>query len=190
MEPVLIVGLGNPGDQYAATRHNVGFHVVEFLTRRLRARGVSSGGDYRLLTARNEQRALLLMRPLTYMNNSGTAVADVLERFALGPEQMLVVVDDFALPLGKLRLRRKGSDGGHNGLLSVAFALQTTEFPRLRCGIGVPDMPAKRFMADFVLSPFSADEQKEAERMVSAAADVALTFAREGLAPAVQQCSL
>jgi len=190
VEPVLIVGLGNPGDQYAGPRHNVGFRVVESLARTLDARAVKSGGDYRLSAAPNERRALLLMRPLTYMNNSGTAVADVLERYALGPEQMLVVVDDFALPLGRLRLRRKGSDGGHNGLLSVVFALQTTEFPRLRCGIGVPDMPARRFMADFVLSPFSAGEQQAAERMVSAAADVALTFARKGLAPAVQQCSL
>ncbi len=128
------------------------------------------------------------MKPLTYMNNSGGAVAEVVERYALSLDNLLVIVDDFALPLGKLRLRRAGSDGGHHGLLSVALALQTGEFPRLRCGIGLPAMPPKGEMADFVLSPFSAGETSIAERMISAAAGVALTFAREGIAAAVQQC--
>jgi PTH1 family peptidyl-tRNA hydrolase len=124
------------------------------------------------------------------MNNSGTAVADVLERYALPVERMLVVVDDFALPLGKLRLRAGGSDGGHNGLFSIALALQTIKYPRLRCGIAGPDMPPRKQMADFVLSPFSGNEEPIAEGMVSTAAGIALTFAREGLRAAAQQCSL
>jgi PTH1 family peptidyl-tRNA hydrolase len=190
VEPVLIVGLGNPGESYAATRHNVGFRVVDSLVLTLKTRRVKTGGDYRLVTARGEGRPVLLMQPLTYMNNSGTAVAEVLERYAVPLESMLVVVDDLALPLGKLRIRKRGSDGGHNGLFSIGYSLQTTEFPRLRCGIGVQEMPAKRAMADFVLSPFSDREAPAAERMISAATDIALTFARSGLQNAVQQCSL
>jgi len=190
VEPILIVGLGNPGDDYAATRHNVGFRVVDCLTRALRSRKLRSRGEYSLLVVREEQRLLLLMKPLTYMNNSGTAVAEVLERYALAPERMLVVVDDFTLPLGTLRIRRRGSDGGHNGLFSIAFALQTTEFPRLRCGIGVPEMPAKQLTADFVLSPFSTDEKPVAERMVADAAEAARAFAREGLPAAMRRSSL
>ncbi len=190
MEPVLIVGLGNPGESYAATRHNVGFRVVDSLVRTLKTRRVKTGGDYRLIAARGERRPVLLLQPLTYMNNSGSAVADVLERYAVPLESMLVVVDDLALPLGKLRLRTRGSDGGHNGLFSIGYSLQTTDFPRLRCGIGLQEMPPKRAMADFVLSPFSESEAQSAERMVSAAADIALTFARDGLQSAVQRCSL
>ena len=190
MEPALIVGLGNPGDAYAATRHNIGFRVVDLLARRLRTRRVRSGGESSLLAVSGEGRPLLLLKPLTYMNNSGNAVAEIIERYAVPTEQMLVVLDDFALPLGKLRLRRGGSDGGHNGLFSILFALQTAGFPRLRCGIGLPEMPPKHALADFVLSPFSAGELPAAERMVSAAADVALTFVREGPQAAVQKCSL
>ncbi len=190
MEPILIVGLGNPGDRYAGTRHNIGFRVVESLARALKNRPVKSVGQYALRAVSYEGLPLLLAQPLTYMNNSGVAVADILERYALPVERVLVVVDDVALPLGKLRLRRSGSDGGHNGLFSVVFALQTTEFPRLRCGIGTQDMLPKRLMADFVLSPFSAAELPAVERMISAAARVALTFAREGLQAAMQQCSL
>ncbi len=190
MEPVLIVGLGNPGESYAATRHNVGFRVVDSLAGRLETRRVKSGGEYRLIAARGERRPLLLLKPLTYMNNSGTAVADVLERYAVRLEAMLVIVDDLALPLGKLRLRKSGSDGGHNGLFSIGYSLQTTDFPRLRCGIGLQEMPPKHVMADFVLSPFSESEVPAAERMVTAAADVALAFARDGLQTAVQRCSL
>jgi PTH1 family peptidyl-tRNA hydrolase len=188
--PILLVGLGNPGDEYAATRHNVGFRVVDSVARALKARTVRSEGQYHLRTAEIEQRSVLLLKPLTYMNNSGTAVVEVIERYALPVERMLVAVDDFALPLGTLRLRTGGGDGGHNGLFSIALALQTTEYPRLRCGIGTSDMPPKKQMADFVLSPFSGSEEPTAERMISTAVGIALTFAREGLRAAVQQCSL
>jgi len=188
--PILIVGLGNPGDTYAPTRHNVGFRVIDALTATLKSRAVRSNGEYLLRAAHGGVAAVLLMKPLTFMNNSGFAVAEVLDRYGLSIHQMLVVVDDFALPLGKIRLRSAGSDGGHNGLFSIAFTLQTTAFPRLRCGIAVPEMPAKKQMADFVLSPFSGNEVKAADRMINAAAEVALTFAREGLSAAVQRCSL
>lgn len=190
MGSILIVGLGNPGDEYAPTRHNVGFRVVDAVAGALKSRRVRSQGHYLLRAAETEQRSVLLLKPLTYMNNSGTAIVEVLDRYALPVERMLVVVDDFALPLGKLRLRAGGSDGGHNGLFSTALALQTTEYPRLRCGIGSPDMPPKKHMAEFVLSPFSRSEEPAAERMIAAAAGIALTFAREGLRAAVQQCSL
>ena len=190
MEPILLIGLGNPGDEYALTRHNIGFRVIDALGRTRKVRTVRPAGEYALLATREGERLILLMKPLTYMNNSGTAVADVIERHALSAEQMLVIVDDFALPLGKLRLRRSGSDGGHNGLFSIAHALQTTQFARLRCGIGVPEMPAKRLLADFVLSPFSAEEIPAADRMVTEAAKMALAFARGGPPEAARRRSL
>ena len=181
MEPVLLVGLGNPGDEYAATRHNVGFRVVDALAGELESRPVRSQGEFALRIARDEGRVLLLLKPLTYMNNSGSAVSALLERYALSSERMLVVVDDFALPLGTLRLRRSGSDGGHNGLFSIALALQSTAYPRLRCGIGRAEMPPKSRMADFVLSPFSADEVPLARAMIQSAAARAREFAREAV---------
>jgi PTH1 family peptidyl-tRNA hydrolase len=179
VEPVLVVGLGNPGDEYAPTRHNVGFRVVDTLTGMLESTPVRSKGEYALRTARSEGALLLLMKPLTYMNNSGAAVAAVIERYGLASERMLVVVDDFALPLGTLRLRLGGSDGGHNGLFSIALALQSTDFPRLRCGIGRAAMPPKSRMADFVLSPFSPDEEVLAREMVLAASGRVREFAAE-----------
>jgi peptidyl-tRNA hydrolase, PTH1 family len=190
VEPVLLVGLGNPGDTYAPTRHNVGFRVIDRLGQALGGRVLRSEGDYWMRAVRTAQRPLLLMKPLTYMNNSGTAVAGVLERYAISAEHMLVVVDDVALPLGKLRVRQRGSHGGHNGLYSIMLALQSIEFPRLRCGIGEPDPPGKQGLVDFVLSPFSAAEEPVAERMVDSAAEVALAFARGGLTAALQKSSL
>ena len=156
MDAVAIVGLGNPGSQYRETRHNVGFLVVNELCRRLRV-GLKPGkGEYLIARANMEGVGLHVAAPMTFMNNSGTAVVDILERFQIAPRELLVVVDDFALPLGILRFRLRGSDGGHNGLASIIYMLNSDELPRLRCGIGSPEMPTdKNLMADFVLEKFT-----------------------------------
>jgi PTH1 family peptidyl-tRNA hydrolase len=138
-----------------------------------------------MATAKVEGISVLLCKPLTYMNNSGRAVAEVLSRYGIDPEGMLVVVDDIVLPLGKLRLRSKGSDGGHNGLYSVISEIGSNVFPRLRCGIGREQKPTKEKIPEFVLSPFEQEERPEVNAMVSRAADAALEFVRLGLANAM-----
>lgn len=180
MDAVAIIGLGNPGTQYRGTRHNVGFLVVEELGRRLRTPFKPGKGEYVIARAAVEGIDVHLAAPMTFMNNSGTAVVDILERYRMTPRELLVVVDDFALPLGLLRFRVKGSDGGHNGLASITYMLNTDEFPRLRCGIGTATMPQKSDMAPFVLSPFEPDEVPVVMDMVLRAADACLEFARTG----------
>ena len=182
MESIVVVGLGNPGEEYHNTRHNVGFLVIDELCRRFKKNLKSGEGDYLLAHARIGDRAAILVKPLTYMNNTGIAVAEVLERFNTPQQHALVVADDFALPLGTLRIRTKGSDGGHNGLYSVIYHLNTNKFPRVRCGIKKDVMPPKTEMADFVLSPFEDDEHERVKDMVGRAADAVTEFATSGIA--------
>lgn len=180
MDAVAIVGLGNPGSRYRDTRHNVGFLVVDELCRRLRAPLKPGKGEYLITRTNMEGIELHVAAPMTFMNNSGTAVVDILERYRLTPRELLVVVDDFALPLGMVRFRVNGSDGGHNGLASIIYTLNTHEFPRLRCGIGTATMPQKSDMASFVLSPFEPEEVPAVQDMVVRAADACIEFIRTG----------
>jgi peptidyl-tRNA hydrolase, PTH1 family len=187
IEPVdrLIVGIGNPGPEYAKTRHNVGFRVLDALAKRLnvskqeaRFRGVYAVapiGDLKVG----------LLKPLTYVNFSGQAVSEAVKQLNLQPEQILVVLDDAQLPLGKLRMRPKGSSGGHKGLQSIIDALQTEEIPRLRVGIGSP--PEGVDMVTFVLSPFEDDEELVIGEAVERAADAAIVWATEGINAAMQK---
>jgi PTH1 family peptidyl-tRNA hydrolase len=187
IEPVdrLIVGIGNPGPEYAKTRHNVGFRVLDALVKRLnvskqeaRFRGVYAAapiGDLKVG----------LLKPLTYVNLSGQAVSEAVKQLNLQPEQILVVLDDAQLPLGKLRMRPKGSSGGHKGLQSIIDALQTEEIPRLRVGIGSP--PEGVDMVTFVLSPFEDDEELVIGEAVERAADAAIVWATEGINAAMQK---
>lgn len=159
----LVIGLGNPGPKYAGTRHNVGFMALERLAA---AAGSGFRNQARLQgllaeVGSGEQRLRLLM-PQTFMNESGRAIRSALDWFGLQPQELLVVVDDMDLPLGKLRLRASGSAGGHNGLRSTISHLGTQEFPRLRIGIGAPaDNPVERKARTIghVLGRFSPDEQ-------------------------------
>ncbi len=176
--PRIIVGLGNPGSEYAWTRHNVGFQVVDEISSRLRIHLAAGQGEY--LVAGVD--SLILVKPLTYMNNSGIAVVDLLNRYQVTVEELLVVVDDFALPLGTLRIRSRGTDGGHNGLRSIIYHLNSDNFPRLRCGIAKEPMPPKQDMADFVLSVFDKDEQDATRDMVKRAADACMAFSGEEIA--------
>jgi PTH1 family peptidyl-tRNA hydrolase len=173
----LLVGLGNPGNQYRDTRHNVGFWVIDELARRW---GLSDGWrdrDEALYTKKG--REALLAKPLTFMNLSGFAVSRLSQYFQIEPADMLVIVDEVALPLGRLRARRSGSAGGHNGLKSIVEQLGGTAFPRLRIGVGRGD--ARRDLADHVLSKFEPDERPVIEAATLRAADAAEMFIAEGI---------
>jgi PTH1 family peptidyl-tRNA hydrolase len=179
---LLIAGLGNPGQEYTGTRHNVGFEVLGRLSERLAVRFHEGRGDYFFAEAHVDSDDVLLLLPATFMNRSGLAVLDAMEEFQVPPEKVLVVSDDFQLPLGTLRLRAQGSDGGHNGLASVLYELETDAFPRLRCGIGSALMPADRsLLADYVLERFSKDEFDVVRAMIDRAADVCINVLREGV---------
>jgi peptidyl-tRNA hydrolase, PTH1 family len=187
----LILGLGNPGEEYRDTRHNVGFRVVDELARRW---GVSldrlecNSRTGRLGAPGDGPGEVLLVQPQTYMNRSGYAARCFAERLQLEPSALLVVYDEVNLPLGRLRLRRSGSPAGHRGLESVIENLRTAEVPRLRLGIGAPDgPPAGEDLPAFVLSPFLAGERETVEEMVRRAADAAETWLREGADAAMQR---
>jgi PTH1 family peptidyl-tRNA hydrolase len=172
MEPVLVVGLGNPGSEYAETRHNAGWMAVDELAARHKRRFVREGGNFLGVSVTAGEKEFRLIKPLTYMNASGEAVREALLRYQLPVSSVMVVVDDFQLPLGTLRLRTSGSGGGHNGLASIIGGLGTDEFCRLRLGIGPAGgaLPAEGWK-DFVLSPFHAEEREAVRTMVVRAAD-------------------
>jgi peptidyl-tRNA hydrolase, PTH1 family len=177
----LIVGLGNPGSTYAATRHNVGFMVVDEICRRVQSRFVPGRGEYERASKEGDDGIIHLVKPTTYMNGSGTAVAEALEHTGLTPDSLLIVLDDFQIPLGTLRLRPKGSDGGHHGLASVLWTLGIDLVPRLRLGIGSEELPPAEFRRDFVLDPFAPEELIRAQAMIARAADAAMLFASAGI---------
>jgi peptidyl-tRNA hydrolase, PTH1 family len=185
VEPIVVVGLGNPGTEYEATRHNVGFDVVTTLAARWKKPFRPGRGDYQTARASIGGKQVVLVKPLTYMNNSGLAVEEVLARENAGPGSLLVVVDDIALPLGTLRIRHSGSDGGHNGLYSIIYQLGTDAFPRLRCGVGPAVKPPKAGMPDFVLSRFEPGERATAEAMITRAADAVTEAIASGIATAM-----
>jgi len=178
----LVVGLGNVGAEYVGTRHNVGFEVLDRVARRLGAsrRAVDQFSESALVQIEDPEtggRRVILAWPTTYMNRSGRAVEELLERLELGPESCLIVLDDFNLPLGAVRFRKRGSAGGHNGLESIIAALGTEEFPRLRLGIG--PLPEGASAVDFVLSRFETGELEAVERMLAKAEEaVILALAR------------
>jgi PTH1 family peptidyl-tRNA hydrolase len=182
VDPIIVVGLGNPGTEYESTRHNIGFRVIDALARRLKTPLKPGNGEYLFASRSVEGKDVILAKPLTYMNNSGNAVGGLLERYSARLDELVVIVDDIALPLGVIRVRAKGSDGGHNGLASIIYQLNTNEFPRIRCGIRQEMMPPKEQMADFVLSPFETGERETAEAMISRASDAVLEFSIAGIA--------
>ena len=177
----LIVGLGNPGREYRETRHNVGFLVVEELARRhrLTLSLAPSQVPETFMAKRYGVEPLLIAKPLTFMNRSGDSVAALSRYFDIDPADVLVVVDEVALPFGRLRARARGSAGGHNGLKSIIDRLGTQEFPRLRLGVGRGD--ARRDLADHVLSTFEPGERAELDTFITRAADAAELFAVDGI---------
>ena len=173
----LIVGLGNPGKEYRETRHNVGFMVADELARRHQLTWAMAPGQVpeTFVAKRFGEPSWMVAKPLTYMNRSGEGVAALARYYGIAASDLLIVVDDIALPFTKLRARARGSAGGHNGLKSVIAGLGSTEFPRLRLGVGRGD--ARRDLADHVLAKFEKGERADLETLVARAADAAEMFA-------------
>lgn len=175
----LIVGLGNPGREYEATRHNVGFHVVEELARRA---GLSFGKPERrasLASGVVRGRKVILAKPQTYMNLSGESVRALVDFYKVELPRLLIISDDLDLPLGTVRLRKSGSAGGQNGLKSIIQHLGTQDFNRLRFGIGRP--PGRMVARDYVLAPFKGDDAILAAQVAGRAADAAETWLTDGI---------
>ena len=182
----LIVGLGNPGAEYAQTRHNAGCSLVEKLAARWKVNWRSERKfNARLARARRDGQRVLLCQPQTFMNASGKAVKAVLHFYQLPPERLLVAVDDADLPLGEVRLRASGSSGGHHGLESVGQHLGTREFARLRLGIG--RKAGAREITDYVLDRFNAAEAALLEKVLDRAADQAECWLDDGIETAMNR---
>jgi len=180
----LIVGLGNPGERYKKTRHNLGYRVVDLLanrfdkfdkltaskltTRKNKKKFKPGKGEFLFCEIEVEGKRIYLIKPLTFMNSSGVAVVEAKDNFNLGIENLLVVCDDVNLPLGKIRIREKGADGGHKGLRSIVYQLNSLDFARLRMGIG--DTPENVDLEEFVLEDFKPEEKEKVDQMVEKAA--------------------
>jgi PTH1 family peptidyl-tRNA hydrolase len=186
---LFVVGLGNPGRQYAQTRHNVGFRVVDLLASRWSAgEGKAAFGgqiwEVRPAGAQGAARPVVLFEPHTYMNRSGQAVRELAAFYKAEPDELLVVLDDMNLPVGRVRLRAEGSSGGQKGLADVVGQLGTRAVPRLRIGIGAP--PGGMDGADFVLSKFSPDDLEVIETAILAAADAVNDWVFRGMKYAME----
>ncbi len=194
----LIVGLGNPGREYVGTRHNVGFEVLDRFAQRLGWLG--GPGDFERLAKQKFDglavdgslagadavlEKVLLLKPMTFMNLSGRSVQAAMAFYQLSPPDIMIVLDDLALPCGKLRIRRGGSDGGHNGLRDIQRALATSQYPRLRVGI---DAPPPRFPGrDYVLGRFTDEQRKLLDPALDRAAAALVCWVEKGIAPAMNQ---
>lgn len=174
----LIVGLGNPGKQYQQTRHNLGFMVLENLALSWNKRYKKGNGPYVSIQKRIGSQNALFAKPTTYMNHSGLAVEQILKKRGTDLSQLLILCDDLNLPLGKLRLRERGSAGGHNGLASIIDTLGTDEFPRMRLGIGYTQ---EINMEDYVLSPFLSTERMLVTQMIEMGSQGVVDFIRNGI---------
>ncbi|MBO0864707.1 MAG: aminoacyl-tRNA hydrolase [Mycobacterium sp.] len=182
-EPRLVVGLGNPGPNYAQTRHNLGFMVADQLAARLGSTFKAhkrSGAE--IVTGRLGGHAVVLAKPRSYMNESGRQVAPLAKFYSVPPADIVVIHDDLDLEFGRIRLKLGGGEGGHNGLRSVAMALGTKDFQRVRIGVGRP--PGRKDPAAFVLEKFRAAERPEVPAICEQAADAAELLIELGLEPA------
>lgn len=194
----LVVGLGNPGREYVGTRHNVGWEVLDTLANRLgwavgpgeferlaksKFDGLIIDGTSTLIDGRTEK--LLLLKPTTYMNLSGRSVRAAMDFYQLSPPDVMVVLDEMALPCGKLRIRAGGSSGGHNGLKDIERALGTSQYPRLRVGVDAP--PPRVPGRDYVLGRFSEEQRKQIDPALKRAADALLVWMDQGIHAAMNQ---
>jgi peptidyl-tRNA hydrolase, PTH1 family len=181
----IVVGLGNPGREYAATRHNLGFMVVDELARRHSAGERRNRFHSDLVEVFDAEEKIVLLKPRTYMNLSGSAVREAVNWYKVSLEDLIVVVDDIDLPFGSIRMRARGGSGGHNGLKSIIADLQVDAFPRLRIGIGRGPGQATRQ----VLSRFTSEEERILPSVVSAAADCIQEWERHGIINAMNRCN-
>ena len=182
-DPLLVVGLGNPGPNYAKTRHNVGVMVADILAGRLGdGFKVHKKSGAEVATGRLAGRSVVLAKPRVYMNESGRQVGPLAKFYSVSPADIVVIHDELDIDFGRIRLKRGGGEGGHNGLRSVASALGTKDFQRVRIGIGRP--PGRQDPAAYVLQPFSTGERDEVPTICEQAADATELLIAEGLEPA------
>ncbi|MBL8006783.1 MAG: aminoacyl-tRNA hydrolase [Ignavibacteria bacterium] len=179
----LIIGLGNPGRKYELTRHNIGFLISDNFAE---TRGMSfktGKGDWYECRFKIDEEEICLIKPVTYMNNSGVAVKEFIEKCEeeIKLRDIFVIVDDFQIVLGSVRVRKKGSDGGHNGLSSIIYHLNSDEFPRMRAGIGVNTVLKKDEYIDFVLGDFDEHEIKILRKMMPVYSECILSFIIHGI---------
>lgn len=174
----IIAGLGNPGRQYEGTRHNVGFHTISYLEEKLGFQ--TKKLKFQSLTEQIQYRGekILFMKPQTYMNRSGIAIAEAMRFFQVPPENLIVIYDDLDIPFGKLRIRPSGSAGSHNGMKSIVQHLGADTFPRVRIGIGEEHL---NDTADFVLSPFPKAQEKKIRDVLTRAGDACLDLVTDGV---------
>jgi len=183
-KPLIVVGLANPGAKYRGTRHNVGAMCIDELARRTGTRLENKVRDTELAETEIGDAPAIIARPITFVNDSGKSVRNILRKFNAEPDRLLLIVDDMDLKIGRLRLRAGGSSGGHNGLKSVRQVTGTDDFPRLRIGVGRP--PAGSDPIQHVLGRFRPDERELIENAVSRAADAVEAIQREGLDRAME----
>lgn len=181
----MIVGIGNPGLEYAKTRHNVGFRVVDLVAMQLGVQSEEAKFKGIFAAVKFGDLTIGLLKPMTYVNLSGQSVSEAVKKLNLATEQILIVLDDAQIPLGKLRLRAKGSSGGHKGLQSIIDALRSEDIPRLRIGIGSP--PEDIDLATYVLSPFEPEEETIIAETIEKAAEAVKVWAKEGIEVAMKR---
>lgn len=181
---IMIVGLGNPGPEYKGTRHNVGFEVIDLLAERHKVRGSTFKHQARYSIGPIGPVSVILVKPMTFMNLSGKAVAALSRTYKIPPERILVVSDDLDLDTGKTKMKPKGGSGGHNGHKSIIALLHTEEYPRLKIGIGKSEDTV-----DHVLTKFQPEEREHIQRAVLRAVDACTEFVSNGLDAAMRVCN-
>ncbi len=182
---IAVLGLGNPGPEFHGTRHNAGAEVVRHLAAQFARKPPTLAHRCLVVTVHMGPASVLLAQPMTYMNRSGEGALAIAQAYGLAPDRVWVVVDDFQIPLGSLRIRTKGSDGGHNGLTSVIDGLGTLDFPRFRLGIGSP--PELVSTIDYVLGRFTDEEQATMDRLVEHTAEAVMVAAQQGITRAMSR---
>ncbi|MEZ0537677.1 aminoacyl-tRNA hydrolase [Caldicellulosiruptoraceae bacterium PP1] len=173
----IIAGLGNPGERYKFTRHNAGFLTIDYISQLLNINVEKIGFKGVYGTIEYKGKKIMLLKPMTYMNSSGDSIVEAVNFYKLKPQNLLVIYDDIAFDVGIVKMRMKGSDGGHNGMKSIIQRLSTDQFPRLRIGIGIP----KYDMVDHVLSNFGDNEKEKIFNAIKKASEGALLFVSEGI---------
>lgn len=175
----LIVGLGNPGTKYAETRHNVGFDAIDYLAAQYNIKITKLKNKALIGDGIIQGNKVVLAKPQTFMNLSGESVYELSRYYKIKPENIIVIYDDINLPVGSIRIREKGSDGGHNGMKSIIYMINTIEFPRVRIGVGLPDNKDYD-LADYVLSRFSKEEKQEIISAINTCPDAICTIMQAG----------
>lgn len=183
--PYLLCGLGNPGSSYKRTRHNVGFRAIDELAARIGKEVKTRAKNYWWEETVIADSQVVLIKPRTYMNNSGIAVQSAMTKWRIPVERLIVIVDDYALPLGFIRVRAKGSAGSHNGLKSIIECIGRSDFARIR--IGIDDKPQDIVTSDYVLGKFSSEEEEQVKPALKDAADAAEMIVTDGILEAMNE---